>query len=84
MLLTQVPLCIVVAWIMGIKMDLNFNLLETGSLALSIIVVAFTLQDGTSHYLKGLVLLLLYIVIGACFFVLKTPLSNGIDTVVGA
>ncbi|KAL4284078.1 hypothetical protein GQ457_16G023620 [Hibiscus cannabinus] len=79
-----VPLCIVVAWILGIKMDLNFNLLETGSLALSIIAVAFTLQDGTSHYLKGLVLLLLYIVIGACFFVLKTPLSNGIDTVIGA
>ncbi|KAE8697705.1 Vacuolar cation/proton exchanger 3 [Hibiscus syriacus] len=79
-----VPLCIVVAWIMGIKMDLNFNLLETGSLALSIIAVAFTLQDGTSHYLKGLVLLLLYIVIGACFFVSKMPLSNGIDTIIGA
>ncbi|XWS67237.1 hypothetical protein CRYUN_Cryun05aG0270100 [Craigia yunnanensis] len=68
-----VPLCVVVSWIMGIKMDLNFNLLETGSLALSIIAVAFTLQDGTSHYMKGLVLLLLYIVIGACFFVSKTP-----------
>ncbi|XP_039068000.1 vacuolar cation/proton exchanger 3-like [Hibiscus syriacus] len=66
-----VPLCIVVAWIMGIKMDLNFNLLETGSLALSIIGVAFTLQDGTSHYMKGLVLLLLYIVIGACFFCIE-------------
>ncbi|GMI81056.1 cation exchanger 3 [Hibiscus trionum] len=70
-----VPLCVVVAWIMGIKMDLNFNLLQTGSLALSIIVVAFTLQDGTSHYMKGLVLLLLYIVIGACFFVSETPLN---------
>ncbi|TYH32538.1 hypothetical protein ES288_A01G260100v1 [Gossypium darwinii] len=58
-------------------MDLNFNLLETGSLALSIIVVAFTLQDGTSHYMKGLVLLLLYIVIGACFYVSKTPLRFG-------
>ncbi|XVF55097.1 hypothetical protein PTKIN_Ptkin06aG0009000 [Pterospermum kingtungense] len=71
-----VPLCVIVAWIMGIKMDLNFNLLETGSLALSIIAVAFTLQDGTSHYMKGLVLLLLYIVIGACFFVSKTPLNK--------
>ncbi|XVF76818.1 hypothetical protein PTKIN_Ptkin13bG0297400 [Pterospermum kingtungense] len=71
-----VPLCVVFAWIMGINMDLNFNLLETGSLALSIIAVAFTLQDGTSHYLKGLVLLLLYIVIGACFFVSKTPLHH--------
>ncbi|XVE62041.1 hypothetical protein DITRI_Ditri06bG0087100 [Diplodiscus trichospermus] len=70
-----VPLCVIVAWFMGIKMDLGFNLVETGSLALSIITVAFTVQDGTSHYLKGLVLLLLYFVIGACFFVSKTPLS---------
>lgn len=71
-----VPLCVVVAWIIGVKMDLDFNLLETGSLALSIIVTAFTLQDGTSHYMKGFVLLLCYIVIGACFFVSRTPLSN--------
>lgn len=74
-----VPLCVIVAWIMGIEMDLNFNLLETGSLAIAIIVTAFTLQDGTSHYIKGLVLLLCYIVISACFFVLKTPLSNGLE-----
>ncbi|PON92677.1 Sodium/calcium exchanger membrane region [Trema orientale] len=72
-----VPLCVVVAWIMGIKMDLNFNLLETGSLALAIIATAFTLQDGTSHYMKGFVLLLCYLVIGACFFVSKTPLHHG-------
>ncbi|XP_061369228.1 vacuolar cation/proton exchanger 3-like isoform X1 [Gastrolobium bilobum] len=71
-----VPLCVIVAWIMGIKMDLNFNLIETGSLALAIITTAFTLQDGTSHYMKGLVLLLCYIVIGACFFVQRTPLDQ--------
>ena len=34
----------VVAWIMGIHMDLDFNTLETTSLALSIIVTTFTLQ----------------------------------------
>ncbi|XP_059626492.1 vacuolar cation/proton exchanger 3-like isoform X3 [Cornus florida] len=69
-----VPLCVIVAWIMGIPMDLNFNLLETGSLAFAIIIVAFTLQDGTSHYMKGVILCLSYAVIGACFFVHKTPL----------
>lgn len=53
-------------------MDLNFNLMETGSLGLAIIATAFTLQDGTSHYIKGLVLLLCYIIIAACFFVSKT------------
>ncbi|XP_015960944.1 vacuolar cation/proton exchanger 3 [Arachis duranensis] len=71
-----VPLCVLVAWIMGVKMDLNFNLLETGSLALAIIATSFTLQDGTSHYMKGLILLLCYVVIGACFFVQRTPLNQ--------
>ncbi|XP_062165590.1 vacuolar cation/proton exchanger 3-like [Alnus glutinosa] len=71
-----VPLCVVIAWIMGINMDLDFNILETGSLALAIIATAFTLQDGTSHYMKGLVLLLCYIVIGACFFVSRPPLNQ--------
>ncbi|KMS94736.1 hypothetical protein BVRB_015790 [Beta vulgaris subsp. vulgaris] len=71
-----VPLCVIVAWIMGIKMDLDFNMIETVCLALSIIVTAFTLQDGTSHYMKGLVLLLCYFVIGACFLVLRTPLNQ--------
>ncbi|XP_027191938.1 vacuolar cation/proton exchanger 3-like [Cicer arietinum] len=72
-----VPLCVIVAWILGIKMDLNFNLLETGSLALAIITTGFALQDGTSHYLKGFILLLLYIVIGACFFVQRTTSDHG-------
>ncbi|KAI3988899.1 hypothetical protein MKX01_016470 [Papaver californicum] len=82
-----IPLCVIVAWIMGIEMDLDFNLLETGSLSLSVIITAFTLQDGTSHYLKGLVLLLCYFVIAASFFVLKTPViepTNVINMRVGS
>ncbi|XP_042381602.1 vacuolar cation/proton exchanger 3-like isoform X1 [Zingiber officinale] len=39
-----VPLTIVVAWIMGIEMDLDLDLLGTGSLLMAILVVAFTLQ----------------------------------------
>ncbi|KAL5062677.1 hypothetical protein RYX36_024414, partial [Vicia faba] len=39
-----VPLCVTVAWGMGVNMDLNFNLIETGSLAVAIIVTSFTLQ----------------------------------------
>ncbi|CAL9750793.1 unnamed protein product, partial [Musa acuminata subsp. burmannicoides] len=71
-----VPLSVIVAWIMGIKMDLDLELLETGSLIMAILITAFTLQDGTSHYLKGLVPLLCYLAIGACFFVSKSPASE--------
>ncbi|KAI3994392.1 hypothetical protein MKX01_012649 [Papaver californicum] len=68
-----VPLTVILAWTLGIEMDLDFNILETGCLGFSILITAFTLQDGTSHYMKGLVLMLCYIVIGACFFVLRAP-----------
>nr|XP_043609731.1 vacuolar cation/proton exchanger 1-like [Erigeron canadensis] len=68
-----VPLCVIVAWIMGIPMSLDFGLLETGCLAFSILLTALTLQDGSSHYLKGLILGLAYVVIGACFFVQYAP-----------
>lgn len=40
----QVPLSVLVAWIMGVQMDLDFKLLETGSLFMAVLVTAFTLQ----------------------------------------
>ncbi|XP_038904774.1 vacuolar cation/proton exchanger 3-like isoform X1 [Benincasa hispida] len=39
-----VPLCVIVAWVMGMNMDLNFNILETASLALSILASSSILQ----------------------------------------
>ncbi|CAB4315161.1 unnamed protein product [Prunus armeniaca] len=75
-----VPCCVVVAWIMRINMDLNFNVIETVSLALAVITTAFALQDGTSHYVKGLVLIFCYIVIGICFFVFETPVGEYSET----
>ncbi|KAI3682134.1 hypothetical protein L2E82_50166 [Cichorium intybus] len=71
-----VPLCVVIAWIMGIPMSLDFGILETGCLAFSILLTALALQDGTSHYLKGVTLTLAYIVIGACFFVQYVPFDE--------
>ncbi|KAG1330486.1 hypothetical protein COCNU_02G004540 [Cocos nucifera] len=64
-----IPLSVIVAWIKGIHMDLDFELLDAGSLVMSILISAFTLQDGTWHYMKGFVLLLCYVVIGASFFI---------------
>ncbi|KAL3365188.1 hypothetical protein AABB24_010372 [Solanum stoloniferum] len=70
-----VPLCVIMGWIIGVDMDLDFSILETGSLAFSIILIAFTLQDGTSHYMKGAILCLAYCAIGACFFFHKIPIN---------
>uniref|UniRef100_A0A0E0A3M6 Vacuolar cation/proton exchanger n=1 Tax=Oryza glumipatula TaxID=40148 RepID=A0A0E0A3M6_9ORYZ len=76
-----VPVSVIVAWTMGIPMDLDFNLLETGSLFLAILVTAFTLQEGESHYLKGLILVLCYAVISVCFFVIRRRSAGGTDGV---
>lgn len=70
-----VPLCVIMGWIIGVDMDLDFSILETGCLALSIILIAFTLQDGTSHYMKGVILCLAYCAIAACFFFHKIPIN---------
>lgn len=78
-----VPLSVLVAWIMGVPMDLDFNLLETGCLFLAILVTAFTLQDGSSHYLKGLLLVFCYIVISLCFFVLRQHGNGSNDDQLG-
>ncbi|KAL0309965.1 UNVERIFIED_CONTAM: Vacuolar cation/proton exchanger 3 [Sesamum radiatum] len=74
-----VPLTVIASWIIGIRMELGFNLLETSTLALSILVTTLALQDGTSHYMKGLVLVLCYLVIGACFFVFRAPMNSSIN-----
>lgn len=70
-----IPFCVVVGWILGYPVDLNFQLFETATLFMSVIVVAFMLQEGTSTYFKGLMLLLCYLIVAASFFVHKDPQS---------
>ncbi|KAI4355877.1 hypothetical protein L6164_004606 [Bauhinia variegata] len=71
-----IPFCVVVGWCMGIEMDLNFQLFETATLFITVLVVAFMLQEGTSNYFKGLMLILCYLIVAASFFVHVDP-SNG-------
>ncbi|KAL2245581.1 UNVERIFIED_CONTAM: Vacuolar cation/proton exchanger 5 [Sesamum indicum] len=70
-----IPFSVVVGWIMGRPMDLNFQLFETATLIMTVLVVALMLQDGTSNYFKGLMLLLCYLIVAASFFVHIDPES---------
>ncbi|KAG2246142.1 hypothetical protein Bca52824_085770 [Brassica carinata] len=73
------PLAILVhyGWMMGEQMDLNFQLFETAMLFITVIVVAFFLQEGTSNYFKGLMLILCYLIVAASFFVHEDPQQDG-------
>ncbi|KAL8507878.1 hypothetical protein ACS0TY_018431 [Phlomoides rotata] len=70
-----IPFTVVVGWIMGRPMDLNFQLFETATLIMTVLVVAFMLQEGTSNYFKGLMLLFCYLIVAASFFVHIDPES---------
>jgi Ca2+:H+ antiporter len=69
--LLVVPIILIVSWVNGIPMDLDLNLLETGSLVMTVFTTAFMLQDDKWHYLKGFNLTLCYLVIAVCFFTIK-------------
>ncbi|KAG7649767.1 putative calcium/proton exchanger [Arabidopsis thaliana] len=73
-----VPFCVVIGWMMGAQMDLNFQLFETATLFITVIVVAFFLQEGTSNYFKGLMLILCYLIVAASFFVHEDPHQDDI------
>jgi Ca2+:H+ antiporter len=62
----------------SLKLDIA-RFMQVSPLIFNEIQLLYLLQDGTSHYLKGLTLLLCYVVIGACFFVSKTPLSKALQ-----
>ncbi|KAL2619339.1 hypothetical protein AAZV13_08G300300 [Glycine max] len=64
-----IPFCVVIGWMMGQPMDLNFHLFETAALFLTVIVVAIMLQEGTANYFKGLLLILCYLIVAASFYV---------------
>ncbi|KAL6999805.1 Vacuolar cation/proton exchanger 5 [Sarracenia purpurea var. burkii] len=70
-----IPFCVVYGWVLGLPMDLNFQLFETATLFMTVLVVAFMLQEGTSNYFKGLMLLLCYLIVAASFFVHIDPES---------
>ncbi|KAM3696000.1 hypothetical protein ACJW31_06G004600 [Castanea mollissima] len=78
-----IPFSVVLGWIMGQAMDLNFQLFETTTLVISILSSSLNAAglyfsdrkanlhdlEGTSHYFKGLILLLCYLIVAASFFV---------------
>ncbi|PWA80923.1 calcium/proton exchanger [Artemisia annua] len=69
------PFCVLVGWMIGRPMDLNFEMFETCTLFMTVLVVAFMLQEGTSNYFKGLMLLFCYTIVAASFFVHVDPVS---------
>ncbi|KAK5230160.1 hypothetical protein LTR72_001695 [Exophiala xenobiotica] len=61
--LFNAPLVVIVGWGLGKPMDLNFEIFQVILLVLAILVVGNFLRDGSSDYLEGSLLVLVYIII---------------------
>jgi Ca2+:H+ antiporter len=48
----------------GVSMTLFFSVFEAISLALSVFIVCYIIQDGESNYLEGMLLIATYFIIG--------------------
>eukprot|EP00929_Paragymnodinium_shiwhaense_P052771 TRINITY_DN2642_c0_g1_i1.p1 TRINITY_DN2642_c0_g1~~TRINITY_DN2642_c0_g1_i1.p1 ORF type:complete len:455 (+),score=113.54 TRINITY_DN2642_c0_g1_i1:83-1447(+) len=65
-----VPFAVIVGWIMGVPMDMDFGLVNTAVIVLSVLLVAMMLQDGYSHWLKGYILMLAYVFVAVLYWYL--------------
>ncbi|KZV83141.1 calcium/proton exchanger [Exidia glandulosa HHB12029] len=63
-----IPLLTVIAWIMGKPLSLLFDPFESVALFLAVITVNYTVADGKSNWLEGMILMCLYVIIGTVFW----------------
>ncbi|KAK8069046.1 Ca2+:H+ antiporter [Apiospora phragmitis] len=75
------PFLVVLGWIMGHDMTMRFETsnpaVETIAFILAVLVVIYTVQDGKSNYLEGVMLMAMYVIIAVAFFAAPSDgLSN--------
>ena len=61
------PFMVLISWFLNVPLTLEFGLLETISVFLSVLIVNSIAQDGRSNWLEGAMLLGAYTILGAAF-----------------
>lgn len=67
------PLTVVVGWGLQKQMDLNFEMFNVVMLILAILAVSRFIQDQTTNYLEGFLLIMLYIAIAVSAYYYPNP-----------
>lgn len=62
-----IPLLVIIGWGMGMDdMNLSFDLFQVAVLFVSVLLVNYLIGDGKSHWLEGMLLMCLYVIIAVC------------------
>ena len=64
------PVLVFLSYAFGSPMDLRFTPFEVLAVAMAVGVVNLVAQDGESHWMEGVLLLAVYLVIGMAFYFL--------------
>jgi len=68
MALLVTPFTVIVGWIYGKDMTLDFHMFQLGVLFLSVVLVTCILGNGTSNWLEGLMLVTTYFILALIYF----------------
>lgn len=67
------PVLVLVGWVLGQPMDLNFNTLELLAVVVSVLIANSISADGRSNWLEGILLMAAYIILGFTFYAQPLP-----------
>jgi len=62
------PVLVFTALALGRPLDLHFTGMEMVSIVISLVVLNMVCEDGESHWMEGVMLLAVYIIIGLAFY----------------
>lgn len=63
-----VPVLVLIGWVIGQPMDLNFNTLELLAVFVAVAITNSISADGRSNWLEGVLLMAAYIILGLTFY----------------
>ncbi|KAF9067714.1 Sodium/calcium exchanger protein-domain-containing protein [Rhodocollybia butyracea] len=63
-----IPFIVILGWIMGKPLTLLFDPYESISLFLAVLTVNYSVQDGKSNWLEGMILMCLYLILAVTFW----------------
>ncbi|MFC0213195.1 calcium/proton exchanger [Paenibacillus chartarius] len=62
------PVLVIASWMMGNPMDLVFTFYELAAITVAVLIAKSISQDGQSNWYEGVLLLVVYLILGIAFF----------------
>ena len=64
------PLLVFASYLFGTPLDLVFTPFEVAAVTISVLIVGFVAMDGESHWMEGVMLVGVYLMLAIAFFFL--------------